>query len=109
MLRNRPRRRSFQGWETCLRMFVCLLFMFVASLGSLALSGTAETEERAEAACEYLLEIAIGTRVENREDCFAEARTVSYLRFVRRAGHRLAHHGRGRIRRCETAPLPLRC
>lgn len=90
-------------------MFVCLVFMIVSGLGAIALSGTSETEERAGAACECLLEIAVGTRVENREEGFAQARHVNYLRFVRLAGHRLVPHGRGRIRCSETAPLPLRC
>jgi len=90
-------------------MFVCLVFLLVSGLGSFALAGAVESEERAEAACEWLLETDSCSRTENRLERFEHAREFGYLRFVRLAGHRVGQVGRGRIRCCETAPLPLRC
>ncbi len=107
---SRQTRRTVPGREIWLRVFVCLVFLFVSALGTFALIGSGESEERAEVVTELLLETAQEAKVEERRESRPEvARSLSYLRFVRIAGQRLARAGLGRIRCCETAPLPLRC
>ncbi len=93
-----------------LRAFVCLVFLLVSALGTFVLIGSAESEERAEVVTELLLEAAQDARVEeNREVRQEVVRSLSYFKLARIAGPRLARAGVGRIRCCETAPLPLRC
>ncbi len=91
------------------RVFICSLFLLVFGLAVPGLSGAVEFEERAEATTEFLDESVSEVRGLIRESRPQLRRDSCYIRAIRAASHRLQVQGRGRIRICETAPLPLRC
>jgi signal transduction histidine kinase len=92
-----------------LRVFICSLFLLVFGLAAPAFAGAVEIEERAEAATEFLDESVSEVRGVIRETRPQLRRDSCYIRAVRVASNRVPVQGRGRIRICETAPLPLRC
>jgi len=92
-----------------LRVFIFSLFLLLSGLAAPGLVEAGEVEERAEAATELFEESVSEVRAVTRESRPQLRRDSCYIRGVRTASNRLPSQGRGRIRVCETAPLPLRC
>ena len=107
--RSEKHERRRGGRELSLRVFIFSLFLLVFGLAGPSLAGATEVEERAEAATEYLDERVTETRGVIRENRPRVRRDSCHIRMVRVATKCVPNHGRGRIRICETAPLPLRC